>query len=239
MDTKCIHLHQQNPCTHTHTHTCTHTHPPMRLQTKQAGSADKHTGRLAGRQGRQMYAYTDSDTDTCTVCQCTDRQTHRLAGRQSRKTDVCIHWQWYRHMHCLSVHRRTNTQAGWQAGKEDGRIHTLIVILIQTHALLVSAQTDKHTGGLAGRQGRQTYAYSNTDSETDTWITHTCLRYSPCLLCGRCLQHLLVVCKKCGQAISPSYTRVTVPFSFNLNVWWDASGSTVHYMTSHNAQKER
>ena len=68
-------------------------------------------------------------------------------------------------MHCLSVHRHTNTQAGWQAGKEDRCMHILIVILIQTHAPFVSAQTDKHTGRLAGRQGRQMYAY--TDSNTD------------------------------------------------------------------------
>ena len=103
---------------------------------------DKQRGRLAGRQGRQTYAY----TDTVIVI-----QTHAL----------------------FSVHRQTNTQAGWQAGKEDGRMHTLIVILIQTHPLLVSAQTDKHTGGLAGRQGRQTYVYTNTDIMIQTHALHT------------------------------------------------------------------
>ena len=78
---------------------------------------------------------------------------------------------------------QTNTQAGWQAGKEDRRMHTLIVI--QTHALFVGAQTDKHTGRLAGRQGRRTYAYTDSDTDTDTRTACQCTDRQTHRLAGR------------------------------------------------------
>ena len=119
-----------------------------------------------------MYTFTYSRThvnihkSTCTLMHAhTHTNTH---------TNPCVYRQKGRQSgQC----RQTNTQAGWQAGKEDRCMHTLIVI--QTHALFVSAQTDKQThrraGGLAGRQGRRTYAYTDTVTLTviQTHALHT------------------------------------------------------------------